>query len=88
MKKKKLNTPSKELMKSKKAKPSKEEIIESDPELKNIISKGVVLPPTVIPTGRKLKPKEKVHYVNGKEFEEEIRAYYKSGFVTKNLERA
>jgi hypothetical protein len=85
MKKKKLNTPSKELMKSKKAKPSKEEIIEGDPELKNIISKGVVLPPTVTPTGRKLKPKEKVHYVNGKEFEEEIRAYYKSGFVTQKL---
>jgi len=72
-------------MKSKKSKLSKEEIIKSDPDLKNIISKGVILAPTVTPTGKKLKPKEKVHYVNGKEFEEEIRAYYKSGFVTQKL---
>ena len=72
-------------MKSKKNKLSKEEIIESDPDLKNIISKGIVLTPTVTPTGKKLKPKEKVHYVNGKEFEEEIRAYYKSGHVTQKL---
>ena len=54
MKKKKLNTLSKKLTKPKKEKLSKEEIIESDPELKNIISKGIVLPPTVTPTGKKL----------------------------------
>ena len=85
MKKKKSNILPRKLMKSKKSKLSKEEIIESDPDLKNIISKGVILAPTVTPTGKKLKPKEKVHYVNGKEFEEEIRAYYKSGFVTQKL---
>jgi hypothetical protein len=85
MKKKKSNILPRKLMKSKKSKLSKEEIIKSDPDLKNIISKGVILAPTVTPTGKKLKPKEKVHYVNGKEFEEEIRAYYKSGFVTQKL---
>lgn len=85
MKKKKSNILPRKLMKSKKSKLSKEEIIESDPDLKNIISKGIILTPTVTPTGKKLKPKEKVHYVNGKEFEEEIRAYYKSGFVTQKL---
>lgn len=85
MKKKKLNTLPKESVKLKKAKPSKEETIESDPALKAIISKGVISTPAVTPTGKKLKPKEKVHYVNGKEFEEEIRAYYKSGHVTQKL---
>ena len=33
----------------------------------------------------KLKPKEKEHYVNGKEFEEEIRNFYKTDEVTDKL---
>ena len=31
------------------------------------------------------KGKEKIHYVNGKEFEEEIRSYYKTGHITQKL---
>jgi hypothetical protein len=34
---------------------------------------------------KKLKPKEKVHYVNGREFEEEIRNYYNTGNITIKL---
>ncbi len=34
---------------------------------------------------RKLKPREKEHYVNGKEFEEEIKLFYKTGFVSNEL---
>lgn len=41
--------------------------------------------PEVVAPQRKLKPREKEHYVNGKEFEEEIRQYYKTGFVTYKL---
>jgi len=36
-------------------------------------------------TPRKLKPKEKLHYVNSREFEEEIRTYYKTGDVSVKL---
>jgi hypothetical protein len=84
MKKKKYNTA---LKTSKKPKAEKEpgDAVDSDPILKNILTKGVLPVPEVTPTGKKLKPKEKVHYVNGKEFEEEIRAYYKTDFVTQKL---
>jgi len=34
---------------------------------------------------KKIKPREKVHYVNGKEFEEEIRSYYGTDHVTIKL---
>ncbi|NBP59134.1 hypothetical protein EBU71_21795 [bacterium] len=91
MKKKKSNIVSKKSKKVKAIKPvsttevAEEDSIENDPDLKKILSKGVLEAPEVTPDGRKLKPKEKVHYVNGKEFEEEIRAYYKSGVVTQKL---
>ena len=34
---------------------------------------------------KKLKPREREHYVNGKEFENEIREYYKTNIVTDKL---
>ena len=77
MKKKKSNIP---LKRSKKLKPNKkveagleDANIENDPELKKILSTGIIIePPQPTPDGKKLKPKEKVHYVNGKEFEEKL----------------
>jgi len=34
---------------------------------------------------KKIKPKDKVHYVNSKEFEDEIRNYYNTGYITIKL---
>jgi len=48
---------------------------------KSAIAESVATPEVT----RKLKPKEKVHYVNSREFEEEIRIYYKSGEVSIKL---
>jgi len=84
MKKRKLNIPLKKSPKLKKKQVAADSSIESDPDLKKILSTGVIAVPETTPT-KKLKPKEKVHYVNGKEFEEEIRSYYKSGVVTQKL---
>lgn len=39
-------------------------------------------------TGKKLKPSEKPHYVNSKQFEEEIRQYYKTENMTEYLAEA
>lgn len=83
MKKKKSDIP---LKKSKKLKTTSVEVtgeddIKPDPELEKLLKTAVIEPTP----GRKLKPKEKVHYVNSREFEEEIRAYYKSGVVTQKL---
>lgn len=86
MKKKKSNT---QLKKSKKLKPKKQEqttgetdeSVANDPELQKLLKTGT-LPSVAEPTK---KGKDKVHYVNGKEFEEEIRRYYKSGNVTQKL---
>lgn len=87
MKKKKSNITLKKLKKPKKGKAElqEEEKIENDPDLKKILAQGTIPVPEVTPDGKKLKPKEKVHYVNGKEFEEEIRCYYKTGVVTQKL---
>lgn len=84
MKKKKSNT---QLKKYKKVKKAKVEAVETesdavnDPELQKLLKTGTV-PLADQPVK---KGKDKVHYVNGKEFEEEIRAYYKSGHVTQKL---
>lgn len=40
--------------------------------------------PVPVP-GKKLKPSEKPHYVNNKQFEEEIKKYYKSNVITDYL---
>lgn len=86
MKKKKSNTVLKKSKKLNKTEAStNEESIKDDPELKKILSNGIIAVPEVTPEGKKLKPKEKVYYVNGKEFEEEIRVYYKTGVVSQKL---
>jgi hypothetical protein len=85
MKKKKYNTALKKSKKPKAEESADADQIKNDPDLKKILSKGVMATPEVTPTGKKLKPKEKVYYVNGKEFEEEIRVYYKSGVVSQKL---
>jgi len=85
MKKKKYNTALKKSKKPKAKESADADQIKNDPDLKKILSKGVMATPEVTPTGKKLKPKEKVYYVNGKEFEEEIRVYYKSGVVSQKL---
>ena len=88
MKKKKLNTLSKKSTKLKKQKQPEEsdsDSIKNDPDLKKILTTGIAVPPEPTPTGKKVKAKDKVHYVNSKEFEEEIRQYYKSGNITEKL---
>lgn len=50
-----------------------------------IIENVALEAPEVAAPQKKLKPREKEHYVNGKEFEEEIRQYYKTGNVTYKL---
>lgn len=83
MKKKKSIT---RLRKSKSPNPTKakkELIVEQDPELKKLLKDSVLPVPPVVE--KKLKAKERVHYVNGKEFEEEIRNYYNSGHITQKL---
>jgi|GEM_PF-3498183 len=43
---------------------------------------------TKSPIAKKLKPSEKPHYVNSKEFEEQIRLYYKTDVITEYLAEA
>jgi len=54
-------------------------------EIKNIIT--IPLDPAVetIQPEKKIRPRDKVHYVNSKEFEDEIRNYYKSDHITIKL---
>ncbi|NBW58133.1 hypothetical protein EBR43_10225 [bacterium] len=73
---KKSDTPIKTVKRAKSSKENSAAIV--DAELLNT--------PSLTPTQeKKLKAKEKVHYVNGKEFEEEIRNYYKTGHITQKL---
>lgn len=85
MKKKKSNTQLKKSPKIKKKDLNKEGDLKNDPELKKILSQNAIVVTPEPTATKKLKPKEKVHYVNGKEFEEEIRSYYKSGVITQKL---
>jgi hypothetical protein len=83
MKKKKYSTQSK---KSKNHKEVFSEDVTNDPTLTKILATGVLAVPSTTPeVKKKVKAKDKVHYVNSREFEEEIRAYYKSGHVTQKL---
>ena len=77
MKKKKSNSPSKRLKKVNKK--SSSVVTENDPEVQKLLTTQL---PAAVP-GK--KGKEKIHYVNSKEFEDEIRAYYKTGHVTQKL---
>lgn len=85
MKKKKSNIPQKKYKKAKTTstrKAKQTEDAEIDPDLKKILSTTIAAPAA---DEKKVKPKDKVHYVNSKEFEEEIRSYYKSGHITQKL---
>lgn len=71
-------------------KPTKDQLPELDlelpPDLKkleSVITNAVPVP--VAGKGKKLKPSEKPHYVNSKQFEEEIRQYYKTDNMTEYL---
>lgn len=83
MKKKKSITRLRKSKNPSSTKAKKELIVEQDPELKKLLKDPILPAPPVVT--KKLKAKEKVHYVNGKEFEEEIRNYYNSGHITQKL---
>lgn len=75
MKKKTSRTKSKKL----KNKPLKQK------KAKAIVQDGEVLAPVPQEVEKKLRGKEKVHYVNSREFEEEIRTYYNSDYISAKL---
>jgi len=45
----------------------------------------VVEPEKALKEGKKPRGKEKVHYVNGREFEEEIRIFYNTDYISQKL---
>ena len=92
----KKNTSHLQSKKSKKSKKVKAEPIILDLNLSiEEESDGVdILPDAIIQTlpivdeaaaPKKIKPKDKVHYVNSREFEDEIRNYYKTDLMTDKL---
>jgi hypothetical protein len=94
--KKKPSTSPKKPYKKAKAKPKivalLNEVVSDVPEseifgtIEQIPLNPVQLIAEVIPEApKKIKPKDKVHYVNSKEFEDEIRNYYNTGVVTIKL---
>lgn len=76
MKKKTYHT---KLKKSKKSKTSTSDSQESD--------QGVVsnIPNSLVDTTKKPRGKEKLHYVNSREFEDEIQKFYKSNLISSKL---
>jgi len=93
MKKKKSNLLSKKSQKNSiKEKPAVldipiEDAIDSG-EVHEAIISDIILPVESVveaPVAKKLKPREREHYVNSREFEEEIREFYKTGHVTFKL---
>lgn len=86
MKKKTSKPALKKLPKRKAIKPSEEvDDVDAAKAIKEILP---ILDSAAAAAGtapRKLKPKEKLHYVNSREFEEEIRVYYKTGDVSVKL---
>jgi hypothetical protein len=93
MEKKKSNLPSKTSTRRKQNKqslvPNIDEVLDVPIDITEVIINNVILEPPVplldVAVPKKLKPREKEHYVNGRDFEEEIRQYYKTGFVTIKL---
>jgi hypothetical protein len=92
MEKKKSNLRSKTSTKHKQTKSSKQSLVPIIDENLNVpiditevVINSVILEPPDTIAPKKLKPREKEHYVNGRDFEEEIRQYYKTGFVTIKL---
>ena len=73
---------------NKKTKKTKKQLIPSDLDEISIVSTVVAAltgEDKASPIAKKLKPSEKPHYVNSKEFEEEIRLYYKTDIITTYL---
>lgn len=83
MKKKKSNIQSKKLPKPK----IKEPKVECDTEAAEASDEITHIPPELTPILKlkKKTAKDKVHYVNGREFEEEIRSYYSTGNISIKL---
>jgi len=62
-----------------------DEVIAPDEKLiKSVVASITGEHPKIAPS-KKLKPSEKPHYVNSKQFEDEIRKYYKSNVLTDYL---
>ena len=73
---------------NKKTKKTKKQLIPSDLDEISIVSTVVAAltgEDKASPIAKKLKPSEKPHYVNSKEFEEEIRLYYTTDIITTYL---
>jgi len=101
MKKNTLSLQSKQLKKNTKSKTSVKKNTESKTKLtrdvksitptndsakkKEVILRGVAASSITSEPPKKIKPRDKEHYVNGKEFEEEIRQFYKTGEITIKL---
>lgn len=90
MKKNKLNMSSTKLLAPKKRKKKQEEDFsiddESDTDLEEVVSevKEIIKVPEE-KILKKIKPRDREHYVNGKEFEEEIRTFYNTGNISIKL---
>lgn len=91
MKKKTSHTKSKKLNKSNKHKNKKlNDVLDvdaSDPDVKEIIDLMPAVPEEIIDpkNQKKARGKEKIHYVNSKEFEDEIKKYYNSNNISPKL---
>lgn len=90
MKKKKSSIILKKLPKNKRKVALKEELFEDNPPENETLpvanqkkNKKTQLEPVEVI--KKIKPKDKEHYVNGKEFEEEIRQFYGTGNISIKL---
>ena len=78
--------------KNKTPKPEASTTSQGDPVEKKIVQEAVagLATPAATPAvkGKKLKPSEKPHYVNSKQFEDEIRQFYKTEAITDYLAEA
>jgi hypothetical protein len=80
-----------QLKKSKKSKKtsnpvSSDDIEDLEIDIVEIIDTAIVTKSDIVQTqSKKIKPRDREHYVNSKEFEEEIRQYYSSDHVTIKL---
>ena len=85
----KKKTSTSRLKKLKKAKSSKSESIPLARKEK-IEAVVAIVPPVPVSDAveapkKKIRPRDKVHYVNSREFEEEIRVYYNTGKISEKL---
>jgi hypothetical protein len=84
----KKKTSTSRLKKLKKAKSSKSVSKKSPRKEETEIAIEAAVPvaiPGTTEAPKKIRPRDKVHYVNSREFEEEIRVYYKTGKISEKL---